>query len=74
VPAAFFLPEFDEKQVGLLQEQVGLLAMIRCARRCRAASRDPRAESGSPPGDRRPHRRDRPRRRPAARRPGWGRL
>jgi transcriptional regulator with XRE-family HTH domain len=32
VPAAFFFPEFDEKQAGLLQEQVELLAMIRDAR------------------------------------------
>jgi len=31
VPAAFFFPEFDEKQAGLLQEQVELLAMIRDA-------------------------------------------
>ena len=31
VPAAFFFPEFDETQAGLLQEQVGLLAMIRDA-------------------------------------------
>ena len=66
VPAAFFFPEFDEKQAGLLQEQVELLAMIRDARhRRRAAPRDPRAEPGSPQGDHRPHRRDRPRRSPA---------
>jgi transcriptional regulator with XRE-family HTH domain len=32
VPAAFFFPEFDETQAGLLQEQVELLAMIRDAR------------------------------------------
>jgi len=32
VPAAFFFPEFDEEQAGLLQEQVELLAMIRDAR------------------------------------------
>ena len=32
VPAAFFFPEFDEKQAGLLQEQVELLAIIRDAR------------------------------------------
>jgi hypothetical protein len=32
VPAAFFFPEFDDKQAGLLQEQVELLAMIRDAR------------------------------------------
>ena len=32
VPAAFFFPEFDERQAGLLQEQVELLAMIRDAR------------------------------------------
>src|SRR5580658_1186770 len=32
VPAAFFFPEFDEQQAGLLQEQVELLAMIRDAR------------------------------------------
>jgi transcriptional regulator with XRE-family HTH domain len=32
VPAAFFFPEFDQKQAGLLQEQVELLAMIRDAR------------------------------------------
>jgi len=32
VPAAFFFPEFGEKQAGLLQEQVELLAMIRDAR------------------------------------------
>ena len=31
VPAAFFFPEFNEKQAGLLQEQVELLAMIRDA-------------------------------------------
>ena len=31
VPAAFFFPEFDEKQAGLLQQQVELLAMIRDA-------------------------------------------
>jgi transcriptional regulator with XRE-family HTH domain len=31
VPAAFFFPEFDETQAGLLQEQVELLAMIRDA-------------------------------------------
>ena len=31
VPAAFFFPEFDEEQAGLLQEQVELLAMIRDA-------------------------------------------
>ena len=31
VPAAFFFPEFDEQQAGLLQEQVELLAMIRDA-------------------------------------------
>ena len=71
VPAAFFFPEFDEEQAGLLQEQVELLAMIRDARvDADAAPRDPRAEPGSPPGDHRPHRRDRPRRSPAARRPG----
>ena len=29
--AAFFFPEFDEKEAGLLQEQVELLAMIRDA-------------------------------------------
>src|SRR5271166_5491975 len=32
VPAAFFFPEFDVKQAGLLQQQVELLAMIRDAR------------------------------------------
>ena len=32
MPAAFFFSEFDEKQAGLLQEQVELLAMIRDAR------------------------------------------
>jgi hypothetical protein len=32
VPTAFFFPEFDESQAGLLQEQVELLAMIRNAR------------------------------------------
>jgi hypothetical protein len=32
VPAAFFFPEFDEEQAGLLQEQVELLAIIRDAR------------------------------------------
>ena len=32
VSAAFFFPEFDERQAGLLQEQVELLAMIRDAR------------------------------------------
>ena len=31
VPAAFFFPEFDEQQAGLLQQQVELLAMIRDA-------------------------------------------
>ena len=31
VPAAFFFPEFDDKQSGLLQQQVELLAMIRDA-------------------------------------------
>jgi transcriptional regulator with XRE-family HTH domain len=31
VPAAFFFPEFDDKQAGLLQQQVELLAMIRDA-------------------------------------------
>jgi ESX-1-secreted protein regulator len=31
VPAAFFFPEFNEEQAGLLQEQVELLAMIRDA-------------------------------------------
>ena len=31
VPAAIFLPEFDENQAGLLQQQVELLAMIRDA-------------------------------------------
>ena len=32
VPAAFFFPEFDDKQAGLLQDQVELLATIRDAR------------------------------------------
>ena len=32
VPAAFFFADFDEKQAGLLQEQVELLALIRDAR------------------------------------------
>ena len=71
VPAAFFFPEFDEEQAGLLQEQVELLAMIRDAR---VDAEQLRAILGlsprSPPGDHRPHRRDRPRRSPAARRPG----
>ena len=31
VPAAFFFPDFDENQAGLLQEQVELLAIIRDA-------------------------------------------
>ena len=49
VPAAFFFPEFDEKQAGLLQEQVELLAMIRDARyRRHAAPRDPQAEPARP--------------------------
>jgi len=39
VPAAFFFPEFDEKQAGLLQEQVELLAMIamRASKPCSSA-------------------------------------
>ncbi len=32
VPAAFFFPEFDERQAGLLEELVDLVAMIRVAR------------------------------------------
>ena len=71
VPAAFFFPEFDEKQAGLLQEQVELLAMIRDADIDAVRTpHDPRAEPAGPPGDHRPHRRDRPRRCPAPGRQG----
>ena len=60
VPAAFFFPEFDEKQAGLLQQQVELLAMIRDADIDAVRTpHDPRAEPAGPQGDHRPHRRDR---------------
>ena len=71
VPAAFFFPEFDEKQAGLLQQQVELLAMIRDADiDTLRTPHDPRAEPAGPQGDHRPHRRDRRRRCPAPGRPG----
>ena len=52
VPAAFFFPEFD-REAGRPAARAGGTAGHdpRCARRHRAAPRNPRAEPGSPPSD-----------------------